>query len=570
MIRPCPLTVECPGEFGTELFGNGDNPFLNLSIEGPECIGPKCWPPPPTPYVTSEGFCCDGIRKFAYGETKAIADAALLDRISKECPICPPKPKKFCADAKCPDGTLIARVCVTSSYDDALTEAKKREKALSKYCGTDPFPSPGATCSCFDPISGETHTITVHDTTQELANALCAASLPECSHGQDGGPIPDGPGPNPVPHCCEPTPCRGPGCNPQPGTFCNGPQECTVFCPDGSPFTKHVAANTFCGFASQKAADDQARLYACQRAALLIICIGDLDYQPCLWKDGFAEVTMSGQGVLTPDIIQGALPTGIIMEKISDTKIRFSGAPQEAGLFDFTLAVSDTLGNVQVKDLFIDVFGLTDDPAIALPEGALSQCFSHQFATAGPFVAPLIWQVFGLPPGITHDGNGLISGTPTIAGDYTVAVIVGDSDEPFKQCFYDYNLHIRDCGTDQYFGSLSGSFDGDIPGIRQIVTIPKQICQHVCRLHSTDMKHYGCQGSITLTLKRNGVQVTTWTAATVEPFQASLDSQSFLMPAQYPASGACPEAPDFSAVYTMEISGGTTGLCTVAWSITGV
>lgn len=581
MIRPCPLTVECPkGEFGTELFGNGDNPFLNLSIEGPEPI----WVPPVIEYFTAEGRCCDGILKFSYGDTQALANAALNKKIADECIVCDPNPpKKFCADAKCPDGSLISRVCLTSSYADALTEANRIKAALGKYCPDVPGHSFTSTCSCTDGQS-VVHTQTAHSPdSQEAATALCLSSLPNCSNGQDGDnkpkcPVPPCDKPNPFPdNVIIPTGCP-PNCPPPPppGTFCNSAQECTVFCPDGLPFTKHVPAGAFCA-ATQKAADDKARLYACQRAAIEAICIDDLNISPCLWLSTFSDIAMSGLGTLTPDLI-GALPSGMILEKISDTKLRISGAPQEAGIFDFQIIVADEFGNAQVKDFSISVFGVDYDPFFPIPEGAVGLCFSKLFTAVGPFLGQAIWQWGGLPPGIVSDGNGLLSGTPTTKGDYVTTLILSDEDFPPKQCFYDFNWHIRDCATDTYGGSSNGTFPTGQQrnlSVAAIIQIPKQICQRSIRSRATVVPAESCPHTvmIQIEIKKDGIQQGIWNCATVNPFSRTID-QFAMIPAQYPASGACPESPHFNEVWTAEIGysvGGNQASCPdVSWEISGL
>jgi subtilisin family serine protease len=69
------------------------------------------------------------------------------------------------------------------------------------------------------------------------------------------------------------------------------------------------------------------------------------------------------------------------------------------------------------------------NPAVTNPglqNGTVGTPASLQLAASGG-TPPYSWSATGLPPGLSISGSGLISGTPTTAGSYTVTVTVTDS-----------------------------------------------------------------------------------------------------------------------------------------------
>jgi len=66
-------------------------------------------------------------------------------------------------------------------------------------------------------------------------------------------------------------------------------------------------------------------------------------------------------------------------------------------------------------------------PANLQAEVTVNKTFqSAQFVASGG-VTPYKWSVTGLPPGMALSASGLLSGTPTTVGNYTIAISVTDS-----------------------------------------------------------------------------------------------------------------------------------------------
>jgi Putative Ig domain len=80
---------------------------------------------------------------------------------------------------------------------------------------------------------------------------------------------------------------------------------------------------------------------------------------------------------------------------------------------------------------------------INLPKVYVREPYSFQLRAEGG-ILPLKWQVTGgdLPPGIGIDGDGVLSGTATKAGDFPFTVTVTDSGKPSYELHQDLTLHV--------------------------------------------------------------------------------------------------------------------------------
>jgi hypothetical protein len=135
------------------------------------------------------------------------------------------------------------------------------------------------------------------------------------------------------------------------------------------------------------------------------------------------EVSSGGTPPYTWSIISGSLPTGL---SLSSSGI-ISGTPLTTpGTYVVRVRVTDTYGYYTEGAVTITVSGdpisLTATTISAQPNVAFSYTLS---ATGG--VSPYTWTALGtMPAGLTLGSNGVISGTPTTIGTYSVAVQVTD------------------------------------------------------------------------------------------------------------------------------------------------
>jgi large repetitive protein len=134
-------------------------------------------------------------------------------------------------------------------------------------------------------------------------------------------------------------------------------------------------------------------------------------------------------------LLSGGLPPGLSLSK-SGT---ISGVPTQAGGYSFWVELSDEnppsqswcVPSTAQRQFTIQIqAGINLQQNSLNPKGAyLNQPYSFQLTTDNP-AAATSWSVVSgaLPAGITLNGSsGLLSGTPTVAGDYTFKIQVTDA-----------------------------------------------------------------------------------------------------------------------------------------------
>lgn len=124
----CPIRIPCI---------NG-SPLANLSAEGPEDF-----------VFRAIGYCCDGsLIETLSLVSRAAVDSQLDYELAEQCAPCPPGDPVdstitddnrsfdvYCAQAKCPDNTVLATICVTTSQADADANAAAQQAAMQPSCG---------------------------------------------------------------------------------------------------------------------------------------------------------------------------------------------------------------------------------------------------------------------------------------------------------------------------------------------------------------------------------------------------------------------------------------------------
>src|ERR1039458_9436090 len=136
-------------------------------------------------------------------------------------------------------------------------------------------------------------------------------------------------------------------------------------------------------------------------------------------------VTEGGAPPFTWSLIAGSVP-GLSFDPSSLT---ISGTPSTAGTFNFTIQATDSANLTATRSLSLVVnpASLSITTARQLPDAMLSQPYAQLIAASGG-QPPYQWSINGQPDGLTiNKTTGQITGTPTVAGSFGIAITVQDS-----------------------------------------------------------------------------------------------------------------------------------------------
>lgn len=75
---------------------------------------------------------------------------------------------------------------------------------------------------------------------------------------------------------------------------------------------------------------------------------------------------------------------------------------------------------------FTVIGALTITSAVPPPAAVQGQAYNYQFTATGG-TTPYTWSATSLPAGLSLSSSGLLSGTPSSAGSFSVTVTVTDS-----------------------------------------------------------------------------------------------------------------------------------------------
>ena len=125
----------------------------------------------------------------------------------------------------------------------------------------------------------------------------------------------------------------------------------------------------------------------------------------------------------TWSVTAGTLPDGL---SLSSAGV-LSGTPTAAGNASFTVGVSDAGAGSASRALSVAIAAPLGITTPSLPSGTSGTAYSQALSATGGD-PPYAWSVASgaLPAGLGLSGTGVVSGTPTTAGDYSFTVQVGD------------------------------------------------------------------------------------------------------------------------------------------------
>ena len=173
------------------------------------------------------------------------------------------------------------------------------------------------------------------------------------------------------------------------------------------------------------------------------------------------SAAVTATGGTTPYNFSGTgLPAGLSIS----TAGQISGTPTAAGNFTISVTVFDASSPVQTKTGNVTI--VIAPPALTLTTtsllgGTVNVVYSAAVTATGG-TTPYNFSGTGLPAGLSISLSGQISGTPTAAGNFTIAVTVSDASSPVQTKTGNVTIAI----APQPLAITTGSLPGGMVGVQ--------------------------------------------------------------------------------------------------------
>jgi uncharacterized protein (TIGR03437 family) len=192
----------------------------------------------------------------------------------------------------------------------------------------------------------------------------------------------------------------------------------------------------------------------------------------------YYQTTLGATGGTQPYLWLGSgAPAGLTLSSGG----LLSGTPTSGGDFEVTAQLTDSNGRVVFQALSLKVTPATLRVVTPSPLAAaeVSVSYSVAFQSDGG-ARPLVWTTSGqLPPGLTFDPTGLLSGIPTSPGDFVFTVQVTDSTGAAAGASFE--ILVRPLGSDLLASAGSLSF----VAVRSAAPAPVQTVSVISSTHDS-------------------------------------------------------------------------------------
>lgn len=237
------------------------------------------------------------------------------------------------------------------------------------------------------------------------------------------------------------------------GPWLNKDQHCFAYCPTGKEFEGVQEAGTILSYFSQAEADAQAKAIACSKAEQSRVCFIPINRGPyCVnTKVEIAILCANSTGKIVTLSMVGFVPGMAFTQTPGTNAGVLKGFPTEVGAFGFDIQASVEGVGIASQAYELDVFGIDNQG----PSVVVGLASTFQYTVGGPFTAPLSFSTPNtMPPGLTLQSDGRITGTATTQGTYPVEIRFSDGSG--KGCTIEDLITVFPCQGTIVFGTAPG------------------------------------------------------------------------------------------------------------------
>jgi hypothetical protein len=170
--------------------------------------------------------------------------------------------------------------------------------------------------------------------------------------------------------------------------------------------------------------------------------LGTVSYGPIQW----ALSATGGNGNYAWSVTSGNLPPGISLRTDvpswfpNNASAGLIGVATTPGTYNFTLSLTSN-GTTVTQACTWTITGLSIIDPWQLPDAFQDNSYSYPFVGIGS--GPYLWTATGLPTGLTISPSGMVSGTPTVSGQFNPQVTISNGTDTVSRGFSLYVSAVK-------------------------------------------------------------------------------------------------------------------------------